>query len=134
MTKEQIEKELSTSPPLRGQILCDGKLLGAFDSEKRGFGHPAQAFGEDLLATSVCTSRNPRITVVVSRGGDPKRIQLVRMGRADAKISMGYVRAPEDASRYILHFDRPLPPGEYEFAVTKGTLLIFLRCGVSVPK
>jgi hypothetical protein len=132
MTTEDIMKELKSVPPMKGEILHDGKVVCAFDSEK------AQSMPEGPLfpqpAKRVQTGKSPKLVIKLSRGDDPKRLLLVKSGAMDSKIQMTLASTPKEPSQYTVSFDKPLEAGNYEFAIMEGQLVLWLRCGLTVTE
>jgi hypothetical protein len=130
MTKEEIEKELNSAPAISGEVLYSGKRLCSLDSTK------ASGISVKLAGTKpstwVRTGGTPSLALRLAAQGDAKRIVLVKDGALDSPVLVRFIRSRENPSHYELHFDKPLPPGDYEFAISSGKILLFPQCGFSV--
>jgi hypothetical protein len=130
MTKEEIEKELASGAPIRGEILQGEKRLCSFDSAK------ASGISVKMAGTKPSgwarTGTAPTLAVVLTAGSDPRRLVLVKDGALDSPLVTAFVPSRGDALRFELRFDRKLPAGDYEFAISSGQILLFPQCGFTV--
>ena len=131
MTREEIEKELEKNKvPVRGQVLQAGKVLCSLDSSKAQ-GFSAKSAGGNAT-TWGRTGPLPALALRLTPGSDLNRIVLVKHGALDSPLRIVFARSPGNALQYDLKFERPLSPGDYEFAISSGSLLLFPQCGFTV--
>jgi hypothetical protein len=130
MTKEEIEKELNSAPAIRGEVLYNGKRWCSLDSTKAS-GIPVKLAGTKP-STWVRTSGTPSLALTLAAQGDVKRIVLIQHGAHDSPVLVRFIRSRENSLHYDVRFDKPLPAGDYEFAISSGKMLLFPQCGFSV--
>ena len=130
MTEEEMRKQLQNFTHLKGEIYYNGNVIGSFNS-KAGYGSSASFMNPSETDKWVrIDNNNPTLVVKFSEGNDPERLLLITEMNPKKLI---WKSNPEKAS-YSLNFDEPLIPGKYEFAVLRGTLISYLRCGFVIEK
>ena len=134
MTKEEILKQLRSSPPLKGEIYYNGNVIGSFNSKAGGYGSPTRFMYPSKIDKWVrIDNNNPTFIVKFSEGNAPERLLLTTDVDMNTKNLLIWKSNSEKAS-YSLNFNEPLMPGKYEFAITKGTLVGYPGCGFVIEK
>ena len=130
-TQEEIEKQLEKGTPIMGKIFYNNKIICSFDSEKGGYGSSTRFLYPGKIDKWVHTSKEPTMDVSFSKGDDPSQLLLITSTELDTQKLLIFSSKPKKGA-YTLHFNKPLSAGEYEFAVKKGNMVIFLGCGFVV--
>ena len=127
LTREEIERELAAGAPVRGQVLHGGRMLCSLDSTS---GVPARFHGTRPRAW-LQLDRHPQFTLRLRSEADLGRIHVIREGTSDS-VAVLITPVPGARTTYTLRFSRPLADGDYQFAVTRGDLLLYPQCGFTV--
>lgn len=130
MTADEIRAELSHDPPLRGQIRHAGRTWCYFNSDSAA-GSPLSMIRPAMLQR-VTTERRPDMAVILPRNANAERLRLFRVDGSLPAVTMTLAPAPGASSRFRITFSGSLPFGDYQFAVTQGTLILYLPCAFSV--
>lgn len=129
MTADDIVKQLDKEPPVRGEVLHDGKVLCSLEETS---GVPV-ALSETTGPTYwLHLKKSPELSLRLESEADIERVHLLRNGQDDPGIKLILTPKPGDATLYALGFSKELPNGDYEFAVSRGSLFLFPRCGFTL--
>jgi len=130
MTEEEILKELKSSPPLKGEILFEDKIICHFDSEKGNFSLPSSTLSPGKVSKWIKTKNNPNFRVKFTVGDNPSRLLIATdKNMTDTSKIVIWTASAQGKGAYQLSFAKPLKPGAYEFAVMKGTLVLYTGVG-----